>query len=198
LQITNPNQASKATIYHEVSYSAVKNFSQGVTTLPVSANNTVSIPEPGQALFVRIRSSYDGSTWNTHQLVQQTAVNAGLQSSAASEPATALNNWNYANVVGSGAPGQIPLIQIYGSNGPYSGYTAGRGSTQVKRPSATILNVNYTQNQIVAYDGKQFHISTTLPSAMNDSWEPVGQAIVNGPVGGGGVAGGNGARMTAI
>ena len=198
LQITNPSQAAKATIYHEVSYSPVKNFSQGVTTLPVSANNTVAIPAPGQAPFVRIRSSYDGVTWNTHKLIQQTAVDAGLQSSAASEPATALNNWNYAHVVGQGSPGQIPQIQVYGPNGPYSGYTAGRGSTQVRRPSATILNTDFTESQIVAFDGKRFHISPTLPPVLKDSWEPVGQAIANGPVGGGGVTGGNGARLTAI
>jgi hypothetical protein len=198
LQIANPAQAAKATIYHEVSYSPVKNFSQGVTTLPVSANNTVSIPAPGQAPFVRIRSSYDGQTWNSHQLVQNSAVSAGLQSSAASEPATALNNWNYATVLGSGSPGQVPQIQVYGPNGPYSGYTAGRGSMQVKRPSATILNTSYTQSQIVAFDGQHFQISPTLPPIMKDSWEPVGQALINGPAGGGGTSGGNGARLTSI
>jgi len=198
LQIANPTQAAKATIYHEVSYSPTKNFSQGVVTLPVSANNTVSIPAPGQAPFVRIRSSYDGSTWNTPQLVQQTAVNAGLQSSSASQPGVALNNWNFANVVGQGAPGQVPLIQVYGPNGPYSGYTAGRGATQFKRPSATILNSNYGQSQIVAFDGKRFQLSSTIAGAMEDTWEPVGQALVNGTPGGGGAAGGNGSRLTAI
>ena len=198
LTITNPAQAAKATIYHEVSTSPVKNFSQGVTVLPVSANNTVSIPAPGQAPFVRIRSSYDGSTWNTHQLIQQTAVDAGLQSSAASEPGMALNNWNFANVVGQGAPGQVPLIRVYGPNGPYSGYTAGRGTKQGTRPSATILNSNYAQSQIVAFDGKHFQLSSTIAGAMNDKWEPVGQALVNGTPGGGGISGGNGARLTAI
>lgn len=198
VNIANPSQAANATIYHEISYSPVKNFSQGVTTLPVSANNTVSIPAPGQAPFVRIRSSYDGSTWNTHQLIQQTAVQAGLQSSAACEPGTVLNNWNYANVVGQGAPGQVPLIQVYGPNGPYHGYTAGRGTTQVSRPSATILNTDYSENQIVAFDGKRFQISPVLPGVLKDSWEPVGLAQVNGTPGGGGIKGGNGARLTAI
>jgi hypothetical protein len=198
VQITNPSQAAKATIYHEISYSPVKNFSQGVTTLPPTPAGSVTIPAPGQAPFVRVRSSYDGSTWNSHQLIQNSAVNAGLQSSAASEPAVALNNWNYATVVGQGAPGQVPLIQVYGSNGPYNGYTAGRGTTRVSRPSATILNTDFTENQIVAYDGKQFHISPILPGVMHDSWEPVGQALTNGTPGGGGNRGGNGARLTAI
>ena len=197
VQITNPSQAAKATIYHEVSYSTVKNFSQNVTTLPASPAGSVTIPAPGQAPFIRIRSSYDGSTWNSHQLIQNTAVNAGLQSSAGSEPATVLNNWNYANVVGGGVGG-TPTIQVYGPNGPYSGYTAGRGSTQMSRPSATIMNTSYKQNQIVAFDGKQFQLASTLPGAMNDSWEPVGQAGTQAAPGGGGNMGGNGARLTAI
>lgn len=200
VQIKNPTQAAKATIYHEVSYSTVKNFSQNVTTLPPSPAGSITIPAPGQAPFVRIRSSYDGATWNTHQLVQQSAVDAGLQSSAASEPGTVLNNWNYANVVGRGTGGQVPLIRVYGPNGPYSGYTAGRGTMQVSRPSATILNTNYAQSQIVAYDPKarQFQIASTLPEVLSDKWEPVGQALTNGAVGGGGAKGGNGARLTAI
>lgn len=200
LQIANPAQAAKATIYHEVSYSMVKNFSQNVTTLPPSPSGVVTLPAPGLAPFIRVRSSYDGATWNTHHLVQQDAVEAGLQSSAASEPGTVLNNWNFANVVAQGAPGQIPLIQIYGPNGPYSGYTAGRGSTQATRPSATILNTSFTQSQIVAFAPKQgqFHINPSLAGVMNDEWEPVGQALVNGTPGGGGLVGGNGARMTAI
>ncbi len=198
LQITNPAQAAKATIYHEVSYSTVKNFSQNVTTLPPSQASSVVIPAPGQTPFIRVRSSYDCSTWNSHQLIQQTAVPAGLQTSAASEPATVLNNWNFATVSGNGTAGQIPAIQVYGPSGPYSGYVAGRGSTQATRPSATLLNSSYAQSQIVAFDGKQFHLSTSLAGAMKDSWEPVGQALANGAPGGGGNSGGNGARLTAI
>lgn len=198
VQITNPSQAAKSTIYHEVSYSTVKNFSQNVTTLPPSPAGSVLIPAPGQAPFIRVRSSYDGSTWNSHQLVQQSAVAAGLQTSAASEPATSLNNWNYATVIGQGQPGQIPLVQVYGPNGPYSGYTAGRGTAQVSRPSATILNTDFATDQVVAFDGKRFQISPQLPGVMNDSWEPVGLAQSDGTPGGGGTAGGNGGRLTAI
>lgn len=198
VQITNPSQAARATIYHEVSYSTVKNFSQDVTTLPASPSGFVTIPAPGQAPFIRVRSSYDGSTWNSHQLIQNSAVNAGLQSSAASEPGTVLNNWNFATVSAQGAPGEVPVIRVYGPNGPYSGYTAGRGSTQVTRPSATILNSSFKQSQIVAYDGKNFQLSPSLAGAMKDNWEPVGQALVNGAPGGGGNLGGNGARLTAI
>ena len=197
-QVTNPSQAANATIYHEFSYSPVKNFSQNVTTLPVTAQTQITIPNPGATLFVRYRSSYDKQHWNSHQLASNSSIAAGLQSSAASEPATALNNWNFATVKGSGAPGQVPLIQVYGPNGPYSGYPAGRGTTQFNRPSATILNTDFTQSQIVAFDGKQFQVGTTLPAVMKDSWEPVGQALVNGALGGGGPLGTNGARLTAI
>lgn len=198
IQITNPAQAAKATIYHRIRYSPVKNFSQGVTELPPSPASTVSIPAPGETHFIELSSSYDGSTWNAPRLIQQTAVAAGLQSSAACEPATVLNNWNYANVVGEGSAGVAPVIRVYGPNGPYSGYTAGRGTAQVSRPSATILNYSYKQNQIVAFDGKRFQLASTLPGAMKDSWEPVGQAGTQESPGGGGNMGGNGGRLTAI
>jgi hypothetical protein len=197
IQVTNPTLATNSTIYHEISYSPVKNFSQNVTTLPPTAQTQITIPNPGQSPFIRIRSSFNKNDWNSHQLIQNTAVDAGLQSSAASEPATVLNNWNYANVVGGGVGG-TSTIQVYGPNGPYSGYTAGRGSTQVSRPSATILNTSYKQNQIVAFDGKQFQVASILPGALKDSWEPVGQAGTQAAPGGGGNMGGNGCRLTAI
>ena len=197
VQITNPSQAAKATIYHEVSYSTVKNFSQNVTTLPVSAATSVNIPAPGQAPFMRIRSSYDGHTWNSHQLIQNTAVDAGLQTSAASSPAMVLNQSNFATVATEGTSGAIPIIRVYGPNGPYSGYTRVVGTKQLSRPSATILNSNFNVSQLVAFDGRRFHLSTTLPGIFNDSWEPVGEADVGGGSGGGGNFGGNGGRLTS-
>lgn len=197
LHIQNPAQSVKATIYHEVSYSTVKNFSQNVTTLPVTSQGSVVIPAPGQAPFIQIRSSYDGKTWNSHKLVQNSSVDAGLMTSAAIEPASVLNQSNFATVRAEAPGGPAPTIRVFGPNGPYSGYVAVRGAAQYRRPSATILNADYSSSQIVAYDGKEFHLSSTLPGAFKDSWEPVGLAA-QGVDGGGGVLGGNGGRLTAI
>ena len=198
VHVTNPSQASKATIYHEVSYAPVKNFSQAVTTLPHTAQTAIAVPTPGTQAFLRIRSSYDRVHWNEHQLIQNTAADAGLQSSAASSNAIVLNQSNYATVTASGSVGGAPTIEVAGPGGPYSGYVHIKGSVQAKRPSATIVNGTFQQTALVAWDGKRFQVGSSLPQVFPDSWEPVGQATVNGAPGGGGPTGGNGARMTAI
>ena len=113
VNIANPSQAANATIYHEISYSPVKNFSQGVTTLPHSAQTSVVVPTPGTSGFIRFRSSYDKVHWNSYQLVQNTAVDAGLQSSAATEPAVVLNQSNYATVTAEGSVGGAPTIKVF-------------------------------------------------------------------------------------
>jgi hypothetical protein len=198
VNIANPSQAANATIYHEISYSPVKNFSQGVTTLPHSAQTSVVVPTPGTSGFIRFRSSYDKVHWNSYQLVQNTAVDAGLQSSGATEPAVVLNQSNYATVTAEGSVGGAPTIKVFGPAGPYNGYVAIKGSVQSKRPSATIINGTYQQTAVVAWDGRRFQVGSSLPEVFPDSWEPVGQAVVNGAPGGGGPTGGNGARLTAI
>lgn len=198
VHVTNPSQAAKATIYHEVSYAPVKNFSQNVTTLPHTAQTAIAVPTPGTTSFLRIRSSYDRVHWNQHQLVQNTAVDAGLQSSAASSNAMVLNQSNYATVTAEGSVGGAPTIKVFGPAGPYNGYVAVKGIVQSKRPSATIINGTFQQTALVAWDGKRFQVGSSLPQVFPDSWEPVGQAVVNGQPGGGGVVGGNGARLTAI
>jgi hypothetical protein len=177
LHLTNPSDGPNSPIYHEVSYSTVKNFSQNVTVLPVSTATGYTIPAPGQKLFVRVRSSYDGSTWNSHQLVQNSAVDAGLQSSAASANNLPLNQTNFATV-DSISNGTAAAIRVYGSAGPYHGYARLVGVRQVARPSATIINAAYGSTAIIAYDGEKFRTSPILGGVFDDSWEPVGSASV--------------------
>lgn len=198
LNIQNPDLAVNKTIYHEVSYSPVKNFSQDVTTLPKTAQTSVVIPNPGQSLFIRYRSSFDGQHWNSHQLVQQSAVESGLQSSAATSNAIPLNQTNYATVVAQGSVGGAPTIQVHGVGGPYNGYTRVKGLQQFSRPSATIINASYQSTAFVAFDGKKYQVANSLPGTFPDSWEPVGVADVNGTPGGGGATGSNGGRLTAV
>ena len=198
LNIQNPSLPANATVYHEVSYSTVKNFSQNVTTLPKTAQTSVVIPNPGQSLFIRYRSSFDGQHWNSHQLVQQSAVESGLQSSAATSNAIPLNQTNYATVVAQGSVGGAPTIQVHGVGGPYNGYTRVKGLQQFSRPSATIINASYQSTAFVAFDGKKYQVANSLPGTFPDSWEPVGVADVNGTPGGGGPTGNNGGRLTAV
>lgn len=179
VQITNPSLAANATIYHEVSYSPVKNFGQNVTTEPISAATGMVVPSPGQTLFFRLRSSFDRTSWNAYQYAQTTAVQSGLQSSQATENNVALNISNFASV-DSAALGTMAAVRVYGTGGLYHSYQAVKGVSTGTRPSATIINVPFGSNQIVAYDGKQFRLAPILPGVFQDNWEPVGKVSVVG------------------
>lgn len=178
-QITNPSNAGNAPIYHEVSYSTVKNFTQNVITLPVSPATGGTVASPGASLFFRLRSSRDGSTWNNYQLAQNSASNAGLVSSAAMVNNSPLNQTNFATV-DSIANGTSAAIRVYGTAGPYHSYVDVKGGAQNVVPSATIVNVSYNSNAVVAYDGTKFRTSPILPGVFNDDWRPVGQVSVVG------------------
>lgn len=173
VQIANPSNAQNTPLYHEVSYSPVKNFSQGVITLAASPATGVVIPSPGTALFFRLRSSYDRSTWNNYQLAKNSASNSGLVSSAALSNNTPLNQSNFASV-DSVANGSAALVRIYGLAGPYHGYVQQKGPTQLSRPSGTIANVAFGSTKVAAFDGAKFRIAAIIPGVFHDDWEPVG------------------------
>lgn len=179
IQITNPSNPQNTPIYHEVSYSTVKNFSQNVITLSPSTATGVVIPAPGQTMFFRLRSSYDRSTWNNYQLAQTSAVQSGLQSSAAMANNAPLNQSNFA-MVDSIANGASAAIRVYGTAGPYHSYVDVKGGVQSVVPSATIINASYNSTAIVAYDGVKFRTSPILPGIFDDTWKPVGVVSVVG------------------
>jgi hypothetical protein len=177
LQIQNAAQTNNATVYHQVSYSAQSDFSSGVTTLPIATTPQMIVALPGTTLYWRLRSSFDQNNWNAYAFSGQ--VSAGLQSSAASENNTPLNQTNYANV-DSIAAGGAAVVRVYGGGGPYTNYVSVKGNTEAVLPSATIVGVPYNSDQIVAYDGEQYQVKETLPEIFNDSWTPTGQASVVG------------------
>lgn len=177
--ITNPVLPVNSNIWHEVSYSTVKNFSTGVTTMPPTLSTSIAIPAPGQQLFVRVRSSFNQKNWNSYQLAQNSAVDAGLQTSTATENNVVLNQSNFATV-DSIANGSSAAVRVFGTSGPYNSYVAVKGIQQNTRPSATIINVEYDSTQIVAHDGDKFQVQPILPGVFPDSWEPVGQVAVVG------------------
>jgi len=177
IQIQNATQKNNATVYHQLSYSTQSDFSSGVTTLPNSVNPQQIIALPGTNLYWRLRSSFDQNNWNAYTFSGR--VSSGLQSSAASENNTPLNQTNYANV-DSIAVGGAANIRIYGSGGPYTNYVSVKGNTEAVLPSATIVGVPFNTDQIVAFDGEQYQVKETLPEIFNDTWTPTGQASVVG------------------
>lgn len=179
VQITPASQSISATIYQEVSYSPIKNFGAQVTTLDASTSTHYTIPFPGGNLFIRFRSSYDKSTWNSYTLATQTAVASGLQSSAASEPNTPLNISNYA-FVDSVDAGATANVRVFGAAGPYTQYAGVKGAVETILPSATIVNAEHGATDLVAYDGEQYAIKPTLPGVFPDTNTPIGQVSVVG------------------
>jgi len=184
IAITNPAQSINKTLYHELSYSSQASFvgGSGVTTLPSFTTTKLSVPAPGVTAFWRLRSSYDQNDWNQYQVLPR-AISAGLQSSAASEAATVLNQTNYASV-DSVSAGSTANVRVYGKAGPNTQYPSVKGAAETILPSATIINVPLSSEQVVGYDGENYQVRGTLPEVLEDSSTPIGAVSV---VGGGAV-----------
>jgi len=180
VSLTNAAQGGvNATLYNQISYSPIKSFGENVTTTEPSSATTATFPNPGQTLFFRARWSFDRVTWSSWVLAATTAVSSNLQSSAASENNTVLNQSNYA-YIDSIDPSGGATVRIYGAAGPYNGWTGVKGGEETPLPSASIINVEYGSDQIAAYDGEQYQVGTTLPQVFSDKWTPVGQVSVVG------------------
>ena len=196
--ISNPPTPAGNPIYHEISYSPLKSFTQGVVVAPVTTATNFQIAEPGGNFFFRLRSSFDKKTWTKYTLSSTEAIDANYVGSAALEPGATLNQTNYA-VVNSQSVGGNSLITVDGTGGRFTPYTAVRGSVQSLRPSATIVGTELGSQQFVGWDGSQFHMLSALADVFPDDLEPVGSVVVgSGVAGGGGVKGGNGGRLTAV
>lgn len=180
VSITNAAQGGvNAAIYNEICYSPIKSFGQSVTVLPASTATTVTVPNPGQTLFFRFRASFDRQNWNSYTLAATTPISSNLQSSAASENNTPLNqsNFMYVDSIDAGATADV---RVYGAAGPYNGGITVKGGVETPAPSATIVNAAHGSTQIVAYDGDDFQIASTLPGVFADDWTPIGQVSVVG------------------
>lgn len=106
-------------------------------------------------------------------------IYAGLQSSAATEDANVLNQTNYANV-DSVAEGGSAIVRIYGKAGPTTQYPAVKGGAETILPSATIINVPLSSQQVVGHDGEVYNVRGTLPQVLQDNSRPIGAVSVVG------------------
>ena len=180
--ITNPTQSINKTLYHELSYSTIASFvgGSGVTTLPVSTSTHQTVAQPNLTVFWRLRSSYDQSNWNAYQ-TQPGAVASGLQSSAASSDATVLNQTNYATVdSASSVDGTSAVIRVYGKSGLNTQYPSVKGGVDTILPSATIINVPFSVEQVVGFQGADYVARGTLPEVLTDGVTPIGAVSVVG------------------
>ena len=182
ISVTNVSQSINKTVYNEISYSPSSSFSNGVVVLPVSTATHQTLPAPGLTVYWRLRSSYDQANWNAYTRLPGT-VSSGLQTSAASNHATVLNQTNYATV-DSVAVGGTANVRVYGKGGPLTQYPAVKGAAETILPSATIINVPLSSEQVVGFDGSDYQVRGTLPEQLIDTIVPTGAVSV---VGGGAV-----------
>jgi hypothetical protein len=178
-KITPAAQSVTSVLYHEVSFSPVSNFSSGVTTLPITSSTSFTYPSPGQGGFWRLRSSFDKKNWNAF-MYQGGIVNAGLQTSSASANNVPLNQSNYANLDSVDNGAGSANVRVFGQSGPGFMYPAVKGSAEKILPSATIINVPFSSNPVVAYDGAKYMVKSTLPQVFADEITPTGSLSVVG------------------
>ena len=176
VSITTTRGATNAPVYQEISSSPEANFASGVTVYPVSTNTSYVFPNPGATLYWRLRSSYNQTQWSSY-LVQPGAVSSGLMSSAASESNLSLNQSNYATV-DSIAAGSTATVRVYGSGGVGSSWTSILGNSSRVIASGTILNVAYSTNGFVVWDGQKYQLKPQLGQTFPDTWVPVGKVSV--------------------
>lgn len=177
-QATNPATAQGQTIWHEVSYCALKSFTKDVVTLPPTAGTSGTVAESGQTYYFRLRSSYDLRSWSSYQLASTDAIASGKVSSAATSDAGAFNQTNYG-VVTSQAVGATAEVQIQGASGPLTSLVAQKGPTQTALPGATIVGVTPGSSQFVGWNGSQYILRATLGELLaSDDVTPIGKVSV--------------------
>jgi hypothetical protein len=170
------NNTAGAPVYNELSSSPVANFVSGVTVYPVSTTTSYVLPNPGVTLYWRVRSSYNQQNWSSY-LVQPGAVSAGLVSSAATASNLSLNQSNYATV-DSVANGGTATVRVYGSGGAGTSWASVVGANSKVIPSGTIMNVAYSANGFVVWDGQKYQMKPQLAQTFPDTWVPVGKVSV--------------------
>jgi hypothetical protein len=163
--------------WFEVSYSTVKGFTSGITTLPATQSTSMVLNLANQSLFFRVRASRNKTTWSDYVLAAQTASNAGLVGSAITSEGGAFNQTNFA-IVNSVATGSTAAVSVSGPSGALTSFTRVKGTAQQVRPAATIIGVTPGTDQFVGWDGSTYVLRPTLASVLSDNLEPVGKVSV--------------------
>lgn len=200
--ITPASSNNPATLYHQVSYSPTKGFTNGVVNLPVTTATSGVVNAPGQNMFFRVQSSFNKTVFNQPTLHGQTAVNSGLISSAAIANGAALAQTNLATVTSSQQGGTASII-VQGAGGTLTSAVALKAGVQSILPPATIIGSALGSNNFVGFDGHSYQPKPTLGAVLLDNLTPVGKVVVPGQTtpgqdGGGGAEAGNGGRLTAV
>jgi hypothetical protein len=174
LTITPPSLPQPATLWYRISYSTVKGFTSGVTTLEPTTSTSMVLNLPGASLFFEVEASFNKQVWSQAVLASQSATSAGLVSSAATAAAASFNQTNLG-VVTSRAVGSTVVAEISGADSPLSSLTALKGAAQTVLPGASIVGVTPATTQYVGWTGDDYELRPTLAGVLRDGITPIGK-----------------------
>ena len=180
--VTPPSLSPPANLWYRISYSPVKGFTSGVTTLEPSTATSLVLNLPGETLFFRVEASYNKTVWSTPVLASNTAAQSGLVSSAATADAASFNQTNLG-IVTSTAVGSAVAAQIQGAGGSLTSLVGIKGSVEKVLPPATIVGVTPGATLYAAWNGENYSIEPTLAAVLADGMTPIGKfsAVTTAP-----------------
>jgi hypothetical protein len=172
---TNP----PAPQWHEISYSPVKGFTSGITTMEPTQATQVTLNLPGTSYFFRLRSSFNKTVYNQPVIHGQTPASSGLVSSAATESAAAFNQTNLG-IVNSTAVGSTAVVSVSGADAALSSVPTIKGAAQSVTPGATLIGAEPGSTQYVGFhqSAAEYVMGANLPDVFDDAITPIGKVSV--------------------
>lgn len=201
--IAGDQNALLSPIVHQAQSATNVNFdaTSSVTTYDLGANLTFEVQDPNQTKFWRLRSSFDGQSWNPWQIFISAAVcgpvavQSGFERSTSVAPRSMTNTNNAtADSVDAGANA---TLRVYGAGGVGSSYTRfdGQGN-QIVTAGASILGAAYTTQYAIVLNVLLVHLAfptvTQYLQTIADAFFYIATVSTVGAGGGGGVGGGGG------
>jgi hypothetical protein len=80
----------------------------------------------------------------------------------------------------SSVDGTSAVIRVYGKSGLNTQYPSVKGGVDTILPSATIINVPFSIEQVVGFQGADYVARGTLPEVLTDGMTPIGAVSVVG------------------
>jgi hypothetical protein len=191
---------------HQLQSAANVNFdaAAGVQTYGPFSELTQTFQLPNQTLFWRIRSSFDGSNWNSWQIYSSATtcgpigVSSGFLRSTSGAANSSTNTLNNATVDSVDAGGSA-TVRIYGPGGVGSSWIRFDGQNgQTAVSAGTVAGMSYSTAYVVVYSsatGYQAFLKTTqYTNALPDNLYFAGIVTTVASGGGGGSSGGGGSN----
>lgn len=205
-RITQNINTTGAPMVHQVQTATTLNFdaAAGVQTLGPFSELTQTIQAPQQTLFLRIRSSFDGTNWNDWQVYSSAAtcgpvgVKTGYMRSTSTAHRSMINATNNCTVDSIDNGDTTDSIRIYGAGGVGSSFNIKDGQLNlITVPGGTITPVVQSKSYQVTWSAasgfQAWRNDTQYASSLfDDQYLITGTLVTCAAGGGGGTPGGGG------